>query len=40
VIFDAYNMFNQQIQVEEYDVSSPIWRRTTAVQPPRVIHLG
>jgi hypothetical protein len=39
-ILDAYNLFNQQIQVEEYDVSSPIWRRTTAVQPPRVVHLG
>lgn len=39
-IVDAYNLFNQQIQVEEYDVSSPIWRRTTAVQPPRVVHLG
>jgi hypothetical protein len=40
VIFDAYNVLNQQIQVEEYDVTSPIWRRTTAVQPPRVVHLG
>lgn len=39
-ILDAYNLFNQQIQVEEYDVTSPIWRRTTAVQPPRVVHLG
>ncbi|MCC7415708.1 MAG: TonB-dependent receptor [Acidobacteria bacterium] len=39
-ILDAYNLFNQQIQVEEYDVSSPVWRRTTAVQPPRVVHLG
>jgi hypothetical protein len=39
-ILDAYNVLNQQIQVEEYDVTSPIWRRTTAVQPPRVVHLG
>jgi hypothetical protein len=39
-ILDAYNVANQLIQVEEYDVTSPIWRRTTAVQPPRVIHLG
>ncbi len=39
-ILDAYNVLNQQIQVEEFDVTSPIWRRTTAVQPPRVVHLG
>jgi len=40
VILDAYNVFNQQLQVEEFDVDGPIWRRTTAVQPPRVVHLG
>jgi hypothetical protein len=39
-IVDAYNIANQLIQVEEFDVTSPIWRRTTAVQPPRVIHVG
>jgi hypothetical protein len=39
-ILDAYNLLNQDIQVEEYDVTSPIWRRTTAVQPPRVVHVG
>ena len=39
-ILDFYNLANQLIQIEEYDVTSPIWRRTTAVQPPRVIHLG
>jgi hypothetical protein len=39
-ILDAYNMFNQHIQVEEYDVTSPFWRQTTAVQPPRVFHVG
>ena len=40
VILDFYNVLNQQIQVEEYDVTSPIWRRTSAVQPPRTAHLG
>jgi hypothetical protein len=40
VILDAYNLFNQHIQVEEYDVTSTLWRLTTAVQPPRAVHLG
>ena len=40
VIFDGYNLLNQNIQVEEYDVTSPFWRHPTAVQPPRVVHLG
>jgi hypothetical protein len=39
-ILDAYNLFNQQIQVEEYDVTGPFWRQPTAVQPPRVFHVG
>src|SRR6185312_9974447 len=39
-ILDVYNIFNQNIQVEEFDVTSPIWRLPTALQPPRVIHVG
>jgi hypothetical protein len=39
-ILDAYNMLNQDLQVEEHDVTSPTWRWTTAVQPPRVVHVG
>ena len=39
-ILDVYNIFNQNIQVEEFDVTSPIWRVPTALQPPRVIHVG
>ena len=39
-ILDVYNIFNQNIQVEEFDVTSPMWRVPTALQPPRVIHVG
>jgi TonB dependent receptor len=39
-ILDAYNLFNQNIQVEEYNVTGPIWRQPTALQPPRVLHVG
>jgi len=39
-ILDVFNIFNQNIQVEEYDVTSPMWRVPTALQPPRVMHLG
>ncbi|HWF85337.1 MAG TPA: TonB-dependent receptor [Vicinamibacterales bacterium] len=39
-ILDVYNIFNQNIQVEEFDVTGPNWRVPTALQPPRVIHVG
>jgi hypothetical protein len=39
-LLDVYNIFNQNIQVEEFDVTSPIWRVPTALQPPRVVHVG
>jgi hypothetical protein len=39
-ILDVYNIFNQNIQVEEYNVTSPLWRVPTALQPPRVVHVG
>jgi hypothetical protein len=39
-ILDAYNVFNQSLEVEEFQVSGAMSRLTTAVQPPRVIQLG
>jgi hypothetical protein len=40
VIFDAYNLFNQYLEVEEITVSGPTSRLKSASQPPRAIHLG
>jgi len=37
---DAYNMFNQALEVEEFSVTGAQSRLTTAVQPPRVVQLG
>lgn len=37
---DAYNLFNQALEVEEFSVTGPTSRLTSAVQPPRVLHLG
>ena len=39
-ILDAYNLFNQGLEVEEFPVTGATSRLTTAVQPPRVIQLG
>src|SRR5262245_62686906 len=39
-MFDAYNMFNQALEVEEFSVTGATSRLTSAVQPPRVIQLG
>jgi hypothetical protein len=37
---DAYNIFNQSLSVEEDQVTGSGPRVSTAVQPPRVIHIG
>ena len=39
-VIDAYNMFNQALEVEEFSVSGDMSRLKTAVQPPRVVQLG
>jgi TonB-dependent receptor-like protein len=39
-MLDAYNMFNQALEVEEFSVTGATSRLTSAVQPPRVIELG
>jgi hypothetical protein len=39
-ILDAYNLFNQALEVEEFSVTGATSRLTSAVQPPRVIQLG
>ena len=40
VMIDAYNLFNQSLEVEEDPVTGPTSRSTTAVQPPRVLKIG
>jgi hypothetical protein len=40
VTLDAYNIFNQALSIEEVQVTGIGPRRETAVQPPRVIHVG
>jgi len=39
-ILDAYNLFNQHTEIEEFPVTGPLSRTTTAIQPPRAIHAG
>ncbi len=39
-IFDAYNLFTRNNEVEEYVVSDPQFRRSTFIQPPRSLHVG
>ncbi|HEY2908247.1 MAG TPA: TonB-dependent receptor [Vicinamibacterales bacterium] len=39
-ILDAYNLFNQHTEIEEYPLTGPLSRTTTAIQPPRAIHAG
>jgi hypothetical protein len=40
VILDAYNLFNEYLEVEEIAVTGPTSRLKSASQPPRAIHLG
>jgi hypothetical protein len=39
-IVDAYNLLNMSKEVEEYVVTGPRFRETTATQPPRAFHAG
>ena len=40
LIVDAYNLFNQYLEVEEISVSGPTSRQKSASQPPRALHVG
>jgi hypothetical protein len=40
VLFDVFNVFNMVYEVEEVTVSGPTSRDTSAIQPPRSLHLG
>jgi len=40
LFLDTYNLLNRSNEVEEYVVTGPRFRETTAVQPPRAFHLG
>jgi len=39
-IVDAYNVFNQFLQIEEIAVTGPQSRQTSAIQPPIVVQVG
>ena len=39
-IVDVYNLLNLGLEVEEVTVSGPTSRQTSAVQPPRALHIG
>ncbi len=39
-LFDAYNLFTRDNEVEEHVVSDSTFRTSTAIQPPRSMHLG
>ncbi len=40
VLLDAYNLFTRNNEVEEYVIGGAGYRTSTAIQPPRSIHLG
>jgi TonB-dependent receptor-like protein len=40
LVVDAYNLFNQSLEAEEFQVTGAGARLTSAVQPPRVLHVG
>jgi hypothetical protein len=39
-VFDAYNVFNQALSIEELQVTGADARVESAVQAPRAIHIG
>jgi hypothetical protein len=39
-LFDAYNLLTRSNEVEEYVVTGPAFRTSTAIQPPHSVHLG
>jgi hypothetical protein len=40
LVLEAFNLLNMANEVEEDIVTGPAFRTITAVQPPRVIHVG
>jgi hypothetical protein len=40
VVLEAYNLFNQYLEVEEITVSGPTSRAKSASQPPRAVYVG
>ena len=40
VVLEAYNLFNQYLEVEEISVSGPTSRDKSASQPPRAVYAG
>jgi len=40
LVFEAFNLLNMANEVEEDVVTGPAFRTITAVQPPRVLHVG
>jgi hypothetical protein len=40
VVLEAYNLFNQYLEVEEVSVSGPTSRDKLASQPPRALYVG
>lgn len=40
LLLDAFNVLNLVYEVEEVTVSGPTSRNTSAIQPPRSVHLG
>lgn len=40
VLLDAYNLLNLAYEIEEFSVTGPASRLTSATQPPRAIHVG
>ena len=39
-VIDAYNLVNTATEIEEFSVTGPLSRSTSAVQPPRSLHIG
>jgi hypothetical protein len=39
-VIDAYNLLNTATEIEEFAVTGPLSRATSAVQPPRSLHIG
>jgi hypothetical protein len=40
VRLDVFNLTNHRNEVEEDVVTGPLFRRSTAVQPPRTLRFG
>jgi hypothetical protein len=39
-VLDIYNILNTRMEIEEFAATGPLSRKTSAVQPPRSIHVG